>query len=301
MPTKVLFQQDNCKWIDVSSPTDEDLKSLQTLYNINKLLLQDTIASNHLPKYEETQHVKFFLTRENTIQERPNLKSISDISTKIGIFITDETIITIHLQPRESITHTKKELDSLKNQDQITPDKIALKIAYKVIKSFDHESEHILNVLDKIESDIFLKKKLQPNPIRHLYKLKRKTGLNLRILNISTDWVHNFDKLSLDPVEVMDLIVKQKNAIANFEHLNQEISNTISLFLALSDQKNNEAMKLLSMYSVYFLPITFIAGIYGMNFRNMPELEQEYAYYICLGVMALIALFTFIYFRRKKM
>ncbi|MDE5450822.1 CorA family divalent cation transporter, partial [Elizabethkingia meningoseptica] len=63
----------------------------------------------------------------------------------------------------------------------------------------------------------------------------------------------------------------------------------------------NESMKILSMYSVYFLPITFIAGVYGMNFHNMPELEQKYGYYVCLTVMILIVLFTFIYFRRKRM
>ncbi|WP_407481198.1 CorA family divalent cation transporter [Elizabethkingia meningoseptica] len=301
MPIKTLFHNHQCEWVDVDAPTQEDLNFLQERYEINKLLLQDTVDPNHLPKYEEADHVKFFLTRENTELERLNLNSISDVSTKLGIFIIGKTIITVHRLNTQSIIRTKSELDASKTPDIITVERIALRIAHKVIKTFDTESLNILELLDKIESEIFLKKTSHTNQIKRLYKLKRKTGLNLRILNISSEWVQNFNKLPLDHVEVMDLVDKQKDAIADFEHLNQQVTNLIGMFLAISDQKNNESMKILSMYSVYFLPITFIAGVYGMNFHNMPELEQKYGYYVCLTVMILIVLFTFIYFRRKRM
>ncbi|MDE5436694.1 magnesium transporter CorA [Elizabethkingia meningoseptica] len=301
MPIKTLFHNHQCEWVDVDAPTQEDLNFLQERYEINKLLLQDTVDPNHLPKYEEADHVKFFLTRENTELERLNLNSISDVSTKLGIFIIGKTIITVHRLNTQSIIKTKSELDASKTPDIITVERIALRIAHKVIKTFDTESVNILELLDKIESEIFLKKTSHTNQIKRLYKLKRKTGLNLRILNISSEWVQSFNKLPLDHVEVMDLVDKQKDAIADFEHLNQQVTNLIGMFLAISDQKNNESMKILSMYSVYFLPITFIAGVYGMNFHNMPELEQKYGYYVCLTVMILIVLFTFIYFRRKRM
>jgi magnesium transporter len=72
------------------------------------------------------------------------------------------------------------------------------------------------------------------------------------------------------------------------------------MFLALSDQKANQVMKVLAIYSVYFLPITFIAGVYGMNFDHMPELHSKYGYYITIGVMLTIVIVTFIYARRKQ-
>ncbi|MNX99351.1 Magnesium transport protein CorA [compost metagenome] len=98
----------------------------------------------------------------------------------------------------------------------------------------------------------------------------------------------------------MDLIDKQKDVIADFDHLNAQTTNMISMFLALSDQKANQVMKLLAIYSVYFLPITFIAGIYGMNFDVMPELHHKHGYYIILGVMATIVFLTFLFMRRKR-
>lgn len=302
MAIEILFQNNNCKWVDLTDPTLEDLKELHQQYDINNLLLQDTMDANHLPKYDEADDTKFFLTRENTDLERINLNTMSDVSTKLSIFIVQEkVIVTVHRMKSNTISQTKAELDCAKNPDTITVDKIALKLGYKVLKTFDQESDNILELLDKIESEIFLKKTSNSSQIKRLYRIKRKAGLNLRILNISSEWVQSFSKLNLEHVEVKDLIDKQKDAIADFEHLNAQVTNLIGMFLAISDQRNNESMKILSMYSVYFLPITFIAGVYGMNFHNMPDLEYKYAYYVCLGAMALIVICTFIYFRRKRM
>jgi len=133
-----------------------------------------------------------------------------------------------------------------------------------------------------------------------LYKLKRKSGLNSRVLMISTDAVDKFKLLGLQDSEVYDLKDKHKDVVADFDHLNIQITNLISMFLALSDQKANQVMKVLAIYSVYFLPITFIAGVYGMNFDNMPELHHKYGYFFTLGLMALIVICTFIYARRKQ-
>ena len=298
MPIEIIYRNNRCEWIDVEAPTDEDLGFLHERYNINVLLLEDTIDANHLPKYEEDGNLKFFLTRENTELERSSLNNISDISTKLGIFLVDGVIITIHRMRNRSIYEYKKEV--LVEKNEITTDSIALNLALKVMKSFDDESKNLLETLDNLENEIFLKTTNTSAQIRRLYKLKRKSGLNSRILNISSDWVENFKKLNLAETETSDLRDKHKDALTDFDHLNVQITNLISMSLALTDQKANQVMKLLAMYSVYFLPITFIAGLYGMNFKFMPELEYKYGYYLTVGFMVLIVVVTFIYFRRKK-
>ena len=298
MPIEIIYKSDLSEWIDVEAPTSEDLQFLHERYAINDLLLEDTIDANHLPKYEESGNVKFFLMRENTELERNTLNSISDVSTKLGIFIFDKTIITIHRMRNRSIYEYKKEI--LGENVAVTVQHIALKLALKVIKSFDDESKSLLEIMDNLENEIFLKNTNSSAQIRRLYRLKRKTGLNSRILNISSDWISNFKKLNLSDSELTDLYDKQKDVIQDFDHLNVQITNLISMFLALTDQKANQVMKLLAMFSVYFLPITFIAGVYGMNFDYMPELRHKYGYFMVLGLMAFIVLITFIYFRRKK-
>jgi magnesium transporter len=299
MPIEIIFRNKNCEWIDVETPTEEDLHFLHERYEINKLLLEDTIDANHLPKFEKDNKVKFFLMRENTDLERANLNTISDISTKLGIFLLGNIIITVHRMKNRSIYEYKKEI-LLAENSSINSEKIALELALKVMKSYDDESQDLMETMDNIESEIFLKNTNSTNQIRRLYQLKRKSGLNARILNISTDWVDKFQTLNLSDTETSDLKDKHKDVITDFEHLNAQVNNLISMFLAMSDQKANQVMKVLAIYSMYFFPITFIAGIYGMNFKNMPEVETHNGYYITLSVMGLIALLTFLFVRRKR-
>ena len=139
---------------------------------------------------------------------------------------------------------------------------------------------------DKMENEIFLKNVSNSSQIKRLYRFKRKVGLNLKVLNLSSEWINSLEKLPLEEIEIKDLKDSYKDAISDFDHLNLQTTNLISLFLALSDQKANQVMKMLAIYSVYFLPITFIAGVYGMNFDNMPEIHTKYGYFITLGIMA---------------
>lgn len=298
MPIDTIYRDSQCEWVDVEAPTAEDLKFLHERYEINNLLLEDTLDPNHLPKYEEDGEVKFFLLRESTELERKNLNTISDISTKIGIFILGRTIITIHRMKTKSIAETKKQLSAMKTET--TSKNIALKIALLIMKSFDDESVSLLETMDNIENEIFLKNTNHTNQIKRLYKLKRKSGLNSRVLTISTDAIDKFKLLGLQDSEVYDLKDKHKDVVADFDHLNAQITNLIGMFLALSDQKANQVMKVLAIYSVYFLPITFIAGVYGMNFDNIPELHLKHGYFYTLGLMLLVVICTFIYARRKQ-
>lgn len=298
MPIDTIYRDSQCEWVDVEAPTAEDLKFLHERYEINNLLLEDTLDPNHLPKYEEDGEVKFFLLRESTELERKNLNTISDISTKIGIFILGRTIITIHRMKTKSIAETKKQLSAMKTET--TSRNIALKIALLIMKSFDDESVSLLETMDNIENEIFLKNTNHTNQIKRLYKLKRKSGLNSRVLTISTDAIDKFKLLGLQDSEVYDLKDKHKDVVADFDHLNAQITNLIGMFLALSDQKANQVMKVLAIYSVYFLPITFIAGVYGMNFDNIPELHLKHGYFYTLGLMGLVVICTFIYARRKQ-
>ena len=146
MPIEIIYKNDHCEWIDVESPTEEDLDFLNSRYQINTLLLEDTIDANHLPKFEQDGNVNFFLMRENTQLERSNLNTISDISTKLGVFLMDDVIITIHRLKNRSIYELKKEILLPLNID-INRDHIALNLALKVMKSFDDESKNLLEII----------------------------------------------------------------------------------------------------------------------------------------------------------
>ena len=108
-------------------------------------------------------------------------------------------------------------------------------------------------------------------------------------------------------------LVKEENEI-HFKELNNNINQAVelldyyrqllyddlSIYHSAMSTRLNDIMALLTIYSLIFIPITFIAGVYGMNFDNMPELHTRYGYFITLGAMALIASLIFAWFKRKK-
>ena len=78
------------------------------------------------------------------------------------------------------------------------------------------------------------------------------------------------------------------------------VSDQINLFQTNLSNKSNDVMKVLTIFSTIFIPLTFIAGIYGMNFEHMPELHYRPAYFILLGIMLIITLLMLLFFKRKK-
>ena len=90
------------------------------------------------------------------------------------------------------------------------------------------------------------------------------------------------------------------NLLTNIDFELQELESKINLIFSIQGHRLNEVMKTLTILSVIFIPLTFLAGIYGMNFENMPELKFQYGYFLLLGLMFLISLFIVLYFKRKK-
>lgn len=299
MPANLIFETEKFKWIDVLDLQIEEIRNISAEYDINHLLLEDCIDPNHLPKFEDLGDLKFLLTRVNTNTERLNLNTISDVSTKLGIFLKDNLILTVHRIENDVVSKLLKDLKEGKTND-VNPYKIVLELAQNIFKSYEEENLILLEQMERMENEIFMKNISNATQIKRLYRFKRKVGLNQKVLNLSSEWVNSFDKLPLEAVEIKDLKDSYKDSLSDYDHLTIQTANLISIYLALSDQKANQVMKMLAIYSVYFLPITFIAGLYGMNFKFMPELEHPYGYFATLGVMVLIVIITFIYFRRKK-
>ena len=79
-----------------------------------------------------------------------------------------------------------------------------------------------------------------------------------------------------------------------------EVNNLMNLFMSLASQKTNEVMKVLTIFSVFFMPLTFIAGIYGMNFEFMPELRQRWGYPAVMLLMAIVTLIIYGWFKKKR-
>ena len=109
--------------------------------------------------------------------------------------------------------------------------------------------------------------------------------------------------LSVQPgteAQLQDLKESVSSLILQFEDFLDEANSLLNIYLSSNSQKTNEVMKLLTVFSAFFLPLTFLVGVYGMNFKFMPELNWEYGYYLTWGVMLSISIAIFIWFKVRK-
>ena len=185
MPANLIFETEKFKWIDVLDLQPEEIRTISAQYDINHLLLEDCIDPNHLPKFEDLGDLKFLLTRINTNTERLNLNTISDVSTKLGIFLKDNMVLTVH---RIENDVTKSLLKKLKEEKitNINPYKIALELAQNIFKSYEEENLILLEQMEKMENEIFLKNISSATQIKRLYRFIRQLGLIQKVLNLSS-------------------------------------------------------------------------------------------------------------------
>ncbi|NVK65284.1 MAG: magnesium and cobalt transport protein CorA [Flavobacteriales bacterium] len=131
---------------------------------------------------------------------------------------------------------------------------------------------------------------------QHLFQFKRAT-ISLR------DTIIKLEKVTIDGTKApyfSELKEQVNNLISDIDFDLQELESKMNMIFSIQGHRLNEVMKTLTIFSVIFIPLTFIAGVYGMNFSNMPELKSKYGYFILLGVMVVITLLSLWIIKRKK-
>lgn len=133
-----------------------------------------------------------------------------------------------------------------------------------------------------------------------LYQIKRKALMSKKLLLFSQEAISSV-KLPVakadDLQDSRDLHLKLLNI---YDQIHEDVSNLVNFYLSISAQKTNDVIKVLTIFSVFFMPLTFVAGIYGMNFDYMPELKMRYGYPLLLGIMVLLSGGIYLWFRKKR-
>jgi magnesium transporter len=188
---------------------------------------------------------------------------------------------------------------NLEEEKDIKISEFFLKIVGFMIDSFKTPTLEISDKITEIEKTIFLKD-YRAVLIEELYYIKTQSRILKKIISITEATILK----SQDKYKVSYIYQDIQDTLLNLLTVNEEsVDNSTHLmntYLSLSDQKNNEVVRLLTIFSVFFLPLTFIAGIYGMNFSFMPELTWKLGYAFALSLMAIVVIVIYLWFRRKR-
>jgi magnesium transporter len=282
---------DSFTWIDIEDANKKELEIIASKYNLSYFLMKDSLDIGHLPKYEQLHKHDFFIFRAYTSTINLNIDEIGEMSNKIAFFIFEDKLITIHRAHFSFL--------NIHEEKHIKISELFLRIVGFMIDSFKKPTIELSNKITQIEKTIFLKD-YRVVLIEELYFIKSQSRILKKIISITQSIVQQ----SQDKYKVSYIHQDLQDQLLHLLTMNEEsLENSTQLmntYLSLSDQKNNEVVRLLTIFSVFFLPLNFIAGIYGMNFSFMPELTWKLGYVFALTLMAIVVIVIYLWFRRKR-
>ena len=159
--------------------------------------------------------------------------------------------------------------------------------------------------IDRLEEDIFALKQPNNEILTEIMDLKRSVLRLRRISGKQMDILHRMSRgeFTLIPDEmrpfyrdVYDHLIRVVDLSESYRDL---ISGSLEAYLSVVSNRLNEIMKVLTIFSAIMLPLTFIAGVYGMNFDNMPELHSSYGYFAVIAIMLVVAMGMLLFFKRR--
>ena len=283
-------------WLDITNPTPEELDAVAKQYNLHYTVIKDCLEPDHLPKFEDFKNVNFLITRIYNPKKEKEADTIQDFSSKIAIFYSADFLITVHRLPQPVLAEIHQRFVTDRECSSTT--ELTIHIIRWVINSYVEPGLQLASHLDAHESTIFLRQKA-PNVLEKLYYLKRKASSAKRILTLSNDILACLRRLEGNSSllqDTQDLLIK---AVTIYDQLEDSVTHLLNIYLSLSSQRTNEVMRILTIFSAFFLPLTFIVGIYGMNFEFMPELKWHLGYPGVLILMVAVAGGIYMWFKRK--
>ncbi len=284
-------------WIDIEAPTKDELYAIAEKYGLHPYAVRDCLEPDHLPKHEELGGTDFIITRMLTALPHEKMQSVQEISTKVAIFYNDKLLITIHRLPHLFINELKEKCAAGKQCHSTR--ELVTRILWNVLHSFDKQAIHLSNEVDKFENKIFVHSDT-PVALEDLYYVRSRASICKKLLVFTGEVINSIRNTDNDTVALQDTRDLHTKMITLYGQVYEDVTNLLNIYLSLSAQKTNDVMKVLTIFSVFFMPLTFIAGIYGMNFKYMPELEAKIGYPVALGSMLTISVIIYFWFKRKR-
>jgi len=289
-------------WVNVSGLHDTELiKQIGEKFSIHPLVLEDILNTETRPKIEMTDDYIFIAMKMLTYNS-----SEDQIDTEQVSFILGNSFVFSFLEKSDNIFNPIK--DRITNNYGRVRKQASDYLFYALM---DVVVDQYFLLLEQIEQNIELLDdevitNADRSQIEKIYNLKNKLLLTRRSLwplrELFTRLIREESKLiNKKIVPYLRDLLDHTIQITETIELQREITNGLmETHLSMMSFKMNEVMKVLTVIATIFIPLTFIVGIYGMNFPNMPEMQWPWAYYALWGVMICVVLFMLFYFKRKK-
>ncbi len=296
------IKPEGVNWINIYGIHDlEMMNNLGTQFNIPLLLLEDMLNTDQRPKYEDIEAHDAFILKMLQHEKPTDLIHAEQITIILG----ENYLLTLQEKRGDVFTHVRERIRKNKGRVRLNDnDYLAYALIDTIVDNYTILIENLGAKVEDLEDRIFSNQ--DTKIIEEIYRFKtelnylRKTVRPVKeviyaLLKTENSYFQDKNKVFLK--DLYDLVVQATDAI---ELYNSLVADQLNIYNTNANNRLNEVMKVLTIFASIFIPLTFIAGVYGMNFKYIPELDFKSSYPIFWGVVGVIIVGLLYFFKRKK-
>jgi len=287
-------------WIDVVGLHQSELiEEIGKMFKLHPLVLEDIVHTSQRPKLEEFDDYIFLVLRMFYFQDK------NIIDEQVSLILGENYVITFQEQPGDIFDPIRERIRSRKFRiTKSKSDYLAYSLIDAIVDNYFVILEELGDRVELIEEDLLLTP--SQDTLQEIHSLKRKMVSLRRSVWPLREVVNNLDRTESPLIKkttkifVRDVYDHTIQVIDTIENYRDILTGMLDIYLSSLSNRMNEVMKILTIIATIFIPLTFIAGVYGMNFDYMPELKWHWGYFAVWLVMIVIAIIMLFYFRKKK-
>ncbi len=289
-------------WINIDGLHDEEMmRKLGEQFNIHGILLEDILDTGQRPKFAETDDLLVIILKALDYDEKSQRLS----SEQISMILDDTYLITLQERTGDQFDHIRERIRKGNGRARRkSTDYLTYVLLDTIVDNYLITIEVLGDIIEKMEPRIFIPK--QKGLMQEIYRHKTEINfLRKNIRPVKEIVLHLIENESGFIAEdnlkyfrdLNDLVVQASETIEIYQVM---LNDQMMIYHATLDSRANEIMKVLTVFSAFFIPLTFVAGVYGTNFDYLPELHLKYGYLYFWILLIVIVLGLLVYFRKRK-
>lgn len=298
---KTIALPGNILWTDIKHPSPDELAMLDETFHFHPLAIDNCLNSFYTPKvanFDEYVFLTFYSVKYESLNRKLHM-------SPLNIFVGKNFVVTFH---REEVSAVPEAFNMIKLNPCETlalgPDFTAYIILDLLTEGHLKMLDDLSDRIDKIEERVFTSKSQEVS--NDIFRLKKEILHLRRIITPMRDAASRLTREDIMVIsarvkiyfhDIHDRLFRVCETIDTYKDI---VISTQELQISLISNKTNQIVKILTIITTVIMPLALISGIYGMNFRHMPELEWKYGYFAILFLMFAIAVMSLIIFKRKK-
>lgn len=297
---EITIKENYNSWFNLHGLHDEIIiENIGNYLELDSLVIQNILDTTIRPKVQEYPDYLFFSVKSI------NNKHYGDFE-QISFVLSENYLLSFQEKRGDHFGHIRERIRQNKGiVCKMGHDYLQYLLLEAVLDNYYEQLDISFEQIEKFSYNN-IKNALETLNLESIENLKIYLTQLKRSLTPMKEFLMTIEKLNHVAIKqenlkyFIDLKDHTNILLEEIDFQTKQLETATNVFYSLQNQKLNEIMKTLTIVSSIFIPITFVAGVYGMNFSNMPELETKYGYFIVLGIMLILVIGPILYFKRKK-